>query len=59
MLNFLSFNPFFRMTSFESLTQCRLFDSVRDKRKEQFLSRMMHATKEDVTQPMKKSDRLR
>ncbi len=34
MINFLSFNPFFRMTAFECLTQCKLFDSVRNKRKE-------------------------
>ena len=59
MLNFLSFNPFFRMTSFESVTQCKLFDSVRDKKKEQFLTRLMQISKEEITSLMKKSDRLK
>uniref|UniRef100_A0A7S3IS19 Uncharacterized protein n=1 Tax=Strombidium inclinatum TaxID=197538 RepID=A0A7S3IS19_9SPIT len=58
MLNFLSFNPFFRMTSFESLSQCRLFDSVRDKKKEQFLQRMMQVNREDVAKSTRQ-DRLR
>lgn len=37
MINFLKFNPFYRMTSFECLSNCRIFDSVRDPRKENLL----------------------
>ena len=30
----LVFNPYFRMTALECLQECKLFDSVRDKKKE-------------------------
>jgi uncharacterized FlaG/YvyC family protein len=29
--NMLSFNPYFRMTAFEYVVECQIFDSVRDK----------------------------
>jgi len=32
--NMLSFNPYFRMTALECLTECKIFDVVRDKKKE-------------------------
>jgi hypothetical protein len=38
--NFLSFNPFFRMSAFECLTKCKVFDSVRDIKKEKALEKM-------------------
>lgn len=50
MLNFLSFNPFFRMTAFECLTQCKIFDSVRSRKKEAYLKRMMGMSKEELEQ---------
>ena len=39
-LDFLQFNPFFRMSSFECL-QCRVFDSVRDNKKEDYLRKLI------------------
>tara|TARA_B110000305_G_C19330602_1_gene583780 strand:- start:598 stop:849 length:252 start_codon:yes stop_codon:yes gene_type:complete len=38
LLNFLSFNPYFRFSAFECLTSCKLFDHVRDPKKELFLT---------------------
>jgi hypothetical protein len=40
-LDFLQFNPFFRMSSFECLTNCRVFDSVRDMKKEDYLRKLI------------------
>jgi hypothetical protein len=37
LLNFLKLNPYYRMTSFEALSKCKIFDSVRDLKKEQLL----------------------
>lgn len=34
MKNMLSFNPYFRFTAFECFTECKLFDQIRDKKKE-------------------------
>jgi hypothetical protein len=53
MLNFLSFNPFFRMTAFECLTQCKIFDSVRNKKKEVFLRRMLDLSREQINEKLK------
>ena len=39
-MNFLQINPYFRLTAYEALTECRIFDSVRDPRKEDILRRM-------------------
>jgi hypothetical protein len=38
--NFLSFNPFLRMTAYECLTECKIFDQVRNKKKEMALFKM-------------------
>ena len=38
LLNFLSFNPYFRLSAFECLISCKLFDNVRDPKKELFLT---------------------
>jgi hypothetical protein len=46
MLNLLSFNPFFRLTAFECLTQCKIFDEVRDAKKEAGLRFMRSKQKE-------------
>lgn len=48
MMNFLSFNPFLRMTAFECLTQCKIFDSVRNRKKEAFLLRMQDLNKDEA-----------
>ena len=37
LLNFLRLNPFYRMTSFEALSRCKIFDTVRDQKKEKYL----------------------
>jgi len=39
-INFLQLNPYFRLTAFEALTQCKIFDGVRDLRKENILRKM-------------------
>jgi hypothetical protein len=40
-LDFLQFNPFFRMSSFECLLNCRVFDTVRDMKKEDYLRKLI------------------
>ena len=35
--NMLSFNPYFRMSAFECLTECKIFDDVRNKKLEKGL----------------------
>ena len=39
-MNFLQLNPYFRLTAFECLTQCKIFDPIRDSRKESILRNM-------------------
>ena len=39
-MNFLQLNPYFRLTSYEALSKCRVFDSVRDPKKEFILKGM-------------------
>ncbi len=41
----LSFNPYFRMTAFECLTECSIFDAVRDKKLEKGLQIMRNQSK--------------
>ena len=41
-MDFLQLNPFFRMTSYECLTSCNVFDSVRDAKKEEYLKKLIH-----------------
>lgn len=41
----LSFNPYFRMTAFEFVVECKIFDSVRDKKLESGLLNMRNACK--------------
>ena len=36
----ISFTPYFRMTAFECITECKLFDGIRDKKKEMGLKEM-------------------
>jgi hypothetical protein len=43
--NMLSFNPYFRMTAFECLIECKIFDGVRDTNKESGLLTMRNASK--------------
>ena len=38
--NLLNFNPFLRMTAYECLTECKIFDEVRDRKKEKALFKM-------------------
>ena len=42
----LSFNPYFRMTALECLQDCKIFDSVRDKKKEAGLMILKEASRE-------------
>ena len=44
----LKFNPFFRMTSYECLTKCKVFDSVRDHKKEKYLKMLENLQKKDL-----------
>lgn len=46
LFNLLNFNPYFRMTALECLQECRIFDSVRDKKKEAGLLILKEASKE-------------
>ena len=43
----LSFNPYFRMTALECLQECKIFDSVRDKKKEAGLMILKEASREN------------
>ena len=45
LFNMLSFNPYFRMTALECLQECKIFDSVRDKKKEAGLMILKEASK--------------
>ena len=41
MMNYLNLNPYFRLTSYESVLNCKVFDSVRgDRKKEIFLEKL-------------------
>ena len=42
----LSFNPYYRMTALECLQECKIFDSVRDKKKEAGLMILKEASKD-------------
>ena len=44
----LSFNPYFRMTALECLQECKIFDSVRDKKKEAGLMVLKEASKDNT-----------
>jgi len=46
LINLLSFNPYFRMTALECLQECKLFDSVRDKKKEAGLMMLKEVCKD-------------
>jgi hypothetical protein len=37
MLNFLNLNPYFRMTAYQCLKNCRIFDSIRNQKNEEVL----------------------
>jgi hypothetical protein len=39
-MNFLQLNPYFRLTAYECLSRCKIFDSVRDLKKEKLLKGM-------------------
>ena len=43
----LSFNPYFRMTALECLQECKIFDGVRDKKKEAGLMILKEASKDN------------
>ena len=55
LMNFLKFNPFYRMTSYECLTKCKIFDSVRDLKKEKYL-KSLHLLKPDENNVRKSSN---
>lgn len=57
-MNFLNLNPYFRLTAYECLINCKVFDSVRDKKKEAILD---HITKvmSNNKQPLAKNKRSR
>ena len=40
LVNLLNFNPYLRMTAYECLTECKIFDEVRDRKKELALFKM-------------------
>jgi hypothetical protein len=39
-MNFLQLNPYFRLTAYECLSRCKIFDGVRDLKKEKILKGM-------------------
>ena len=43
MLNCLSLNPYYRVTAYDSLKNCKVFDSVRSEKKENIIDFIAHA----------------
>jgi len=43
MTNFLNFNPYFRATAYDCLKNCKVFDGVRNKHKEDILEFIIKA----------------
>ena len=57
MMNYLNLNPYFRLTAYESILKCKLFDSVRgDRKKEIFLQALKKAL--DNTKAKSRRSRL-
>lgn len=49
MKNFLQLNPFMRMTAFECIMKCRIFDDVRVRSKENFLKKLQEISFQDLS----------
>ena len=43
MLNCLSLNPYYRLTAYDCLKNCKVFDSVRSEKKENIVDFLAHA----------------